>query len=77
MGHGTLRIAVMGFENKPASDEELDRMKGLLEEVLQAGAIGLSLGLMYAPGSYTPRENLTEELAREPAAQTGRALQTT
>jgi N-acyl-D-amino-acid deacylase len=60
VGHGTLRIAVMGFENRPASDEELNRMKGLLEEALQAGAIGLSLGLMYAPGSYTPREELAE-----------------
>jgi len=60
VGHGTLRIAVMGFENRPASGEELDRMKGLLEETLQAGAIGLSLGLMYAPGSYTPREELAE-----------------
>jgi N-acyl-D-amino-acid deacylase len=35
-------------------------MKGLLDEALQAGAIGLSLGLMYAPGSYTPREELAE-----------------
>jgi len=60
VGHGTLRIAVMGFENRPASDDELDRMKGMLEEALQAGAIGLSLGLMYAPGSYTPREELAE-----------------
>jgi len=60
VGHGTLRIAVMGFENRVASGEELDRMKGLLEEALQAGAIGLSLGLMYAPGSYTPREELVE-----------------
>ncbi len=60
VGHGTLRIAVMGFENRPASGEELDRMKRLLEEALQAGAIGLSLGLMYAPGSYTPREELAE-----------------
>jgi N-acyl-D-amino-acid deacylase len=60
VGHGTLRIAVMGFENRPASSGELDRMKGLLEEALQAGAIGLSLGLMYAPGSYTPREELAE-----------------
>jgi len=60
VGHGTLRIAVMGFENRPATGEELNRMKGLLEEALQAGAIGLSLGLMYAPGSYTPREELAE-----------------
>ncbi|MGI8865864.1 MAG: N-acyl-D-amino-acid deacylase family protein [Rubrobacteraceae bacterium] len=60
VGHGTLRIAVMGFEDRPASNDELDRMKGLLEEGLQAGAIGLSLGLMYAPGSYTAREELVE-----------------
>ena len=60
VGHGTLRIAVMGFENRPASNEEMDRMKDLLEEGLQAGAIGLSLGLMYAPGSYTAREELVE-----------------
>lgn len=60
VGHGTLRIAVMGFENRPASAEELDRMKRLLEEGLQAGAVGLSLGLMYAPGSYTVREELAE-----------------
>ena len=60
VGHGTLRIAEMGFENRPASSEELERMKRLLEEALQAGAIGLSLGLMYAPGSYTPREEVAE-----------------
>jgi N-acyl-D-amino-acid deacylase len=60
VGHGTLRIAVMGFENRPATGEELYRMKGLLGESLQAGAIGLSLGLMYAPGNYTPAEELAE-----------------
>jgi N-acyl-D-amino-acid deacylase len=58
VGHGTLRISVMGFENKAASSNELERMKHLLEEGLQAGAIGLSLGLMYAPGNYTSREEL-------------------
>ncbi|MCA1730260.1 MAG: D-aminoacylase [Actinobacteria bacterium] len=60
VGHGSLRIAVMGFENRPASADELNRMKRLLEEGLQAGAIGLSLGLMYAPASYTSREELAE-----------------
>jgi N-acyl-D-amino-acid deacylase len=60
VGHGTLRIAVMGFENRAASSNELERMKQLLEEGLQAGAIGLSLGLMYAPGNYTSREELEE-----------------
>jgi N-acyl-D-amino-acid deacylase len=60
VGHGTLRIAVMGFDDRPASSNELDSMKHLLEEGLLAGAIGLSLGLMYAPGSYTSREELVE-----------------
>ncbi|MDQ3912485.1 MAG: amidohydrolase family protein, partial [Actinomycetota bacterium] len=58
VGHGTLRIAVMGFEDRHASTGELGRMEALLEESLQAGAVGLSLGLMYAPGSYTAREEL-------------------
>jgi len=60
VGHGTLKIAVMGFENRPASGAELDRMKGMLEEALQVGAKGLSLGFMFLPGSYTPREELAE-----------------
>jgi N-acyl-D-amino-acid deacylase len=60
VGHGTLRIAVMGFEDRPASTGELGRMEKLLEESLQAGAIGLSLGLMYAPGSYTAGEELAQ-----------------
>ena len=60
VGHGTLRIAEMGFRDRPASVEELARMKGMLEESLQAGVIGLSLGLMYAPGSYASREELVE-----------------
>jgi N-acyl-D-amino-acid deacylase len=60
VGHGTLRIAVMGFENRPASTSELARIKHHLEEGLQAGDIGLSLGLMYAPGSFTPVEELEQ-----------------
>jgi N-acyl-D-amino-acid deacylase len=60
VAHGALRIAVMGFANRPATREELDRMKGLLEEGLRAGAIGFSIGLLYAPGSYTSREEIAE-----------------
>lgn len=60
VGHGALRIAVVGFENRPASAEELARMKSLLREGMEAGAVGLSIGLMYAPGSYTPKEELAE-----------------
>ncbi|WP_199614456.1 N-acyl-D-amino-acid deacylase family protein [Paenibacillus alkalitolerans] len=58
VAHGALRIAVMGFADRPASGRELDRMKALLEEGLQAGAIGLSIGLLYAPGSYAAKEEI-------------------
>ncbi|MGF7031102.1 N-acyl-D-amino-acid deacylase [Paenibacillus mucilaginosus] len=58
--HGALRIAVMGFDNRPAAPHELERMKQLLAEGMQAGAIGLSIGLLYAPGSYTSKEELAE-----------------
>ncbi len=60
VAHGALRIAVMGFDNRPASPAEIAEMKQMLEEGLQAGAIGLSIGLLYAPGSYTSREELAE-----------------
>lgn len=60
VAHGALRIAAMGFDNRPAASAELERMKQLLEEGLQAGAIGLSIGLLYAPGSYTSKEELAE-----------------
>ncbi|WP_010271531.1 N-acyl-D-amino-acid deacylase family protein [Paenibacillus senegalensis] len=60
VAHGALRIAVMGFANRPATSGEIDTMKHLLEEGMQAGAIGLSIGLLYAPGSYTSRQELAE-----------------
>ncbi|WP_135553824.1 N-acyl-D-amino-acid deacylase family protein [Paenibacillus cymbidii] len=60
VAHGALRIAVMGFVNRPARPDELALMKRMLEHGLQAGAIGLSIGLLYAPGSYTSREELAE-----------------
>lgn len=60
VAHGALRIAVMGFDNRPAAKHELQRMKELLEEGMKAGAIGLSLGLMYVPGSYSSKEEIAE-----------------
>ncbi|ALS27684.1 D-aminoacylase [Paenibacillus sp. 32O-W] len=60
VAHGALKISVMGFENRPATESELQEMKALLEEGMRAGALGLSIGLLYAPGSYTKREELAE-----------------
>ena len=52
VGHGTLRAAVVGHAARPATGAEIDRMRGLLGDALEAGAVGLSSGLIYTPGSY-------------------------
>lgn len=57
-GHGTLREAV-GALDGPASTEQLEAMEQLLAEAFDAGAIGLSSGLEYAPGSFAVHEELT------------------
>ncbi len=58
VGHGTLRIAHLGPRQGPAAPRELEAMEGALAESLTAGASGFSTGLMYAPGSSAPREEL-------------------
>ena len=63
IGHGTLRAAVVGHEDRPATAEELSRMAALLAEGLQAGAVGMSTGLYFAPGAYATLPELVE-LAR-------------
>ncbi|WP_027624050.1 N-acyl-D-amino-acid deacylase family protein [Clostridium lundense] len=60
IGHGTLRMAVMGFENRTPTNKELTEMKFLLERELKSGAWGMSLGLVYPPGSFTEKEELVE-----------------
>ena len=52
VGHGTLRVAAMGFANRPPTAAEMDTMCGLLGDALSAGAAGLSTGLYYAPGLF-------------------------
>lgn len=58
IGHGSLRVAVMGLRQEPPTAAELDRMTGLLEDALDAGCVGFSTGLMYAPGSCAARAEL-------------------
>ena len=69
VGHGSIRIAVMGFEAREAGPKEMGRMKGLLGEALDQGAIGLSSGLVYPPGNNAPSRELTE--LAEAATQRG------
>ena len=53
VGHNTLRLMTMGMEDRPPSPAELNHMKLLLTEALNAGALGMSSGLFTAPGSST------------------------
>lgn len=58
VGHNTLRLMVMGMERRPPRADELALMERLLQEALDAGALGLSSGLFTAPGSYAERAEL-------------------
>lgn len=58
--HGTLRIAAIGLAPDKPTAEQTEHMKTLLDEAMEAGALGLSSGLMYAPGSYADRDELVE-----------------
>ena len=63
VGHGSLRIAVHGLGLEPLTAVELDRLCGFLDDSLDAGCVGLSTGLMYAPGSGADSTEL-ESLCR-------------
>ena len=69
VGHGTVRGAAMGQEDRAPSAEELEKMKALVAEALAGGALGLSSGLEYTPGSFGSTEELIA-LSRV-AARTG------
>ena len=51
-GHGTLRVAALGLDERPATPEELDRMRRDLATQLDQGAWGMSTGLTLVPSAY-------------------------
>jgi len=57
--HGMVRLAVMGLSPNKPSPAELDRMKELVRDGMENGALGLSSGLMYAPGIFSDETELT------------------
>ncbi|HET9454251.1 MAG TPA: amidohydrolase family protein, partial [Gemmatimonadaceae bacterium] len=71
VGHGSIRRAVMGMSDAAPTPTQLDSMKALVARAMDAGAIGLSTGLYYAPGSYATTDEVIE-LARVAAAKGGR-----
>ena len=58
IGHGNVRGFVVGGTNRPATAPEIDRMRALVREGLSGGAVGLSTGLEYTPGSFAGRDEL-------------------
>jgi len=60
VGHGTVRLAVMGFDDRTPTPEELKEMKSLVSEAMTAGAVGMSSGLIYPPGVYSKTDELVE-----------------
>ncbi len=63
IGHGSVRRAVLGGENRKPTAEELDRMRALVRKGIADGAFGLSSGLFYTPGSFAETDEVIE-LAR-------------
>jgi N-acyl-D-amino-acid deacylase len=53
IGHNTVRGAVMGDERRDPSPDEQSRMEALVEKAMKDGAVGLSTGLIYVPGTYS------------------------
>ena len=60
VGHSAIRKAVMGMDVRPATEEELEQMKDLLRDAMDAGAMGISFGLIYSPSCYSTTEELVE-----------------
>lgn len=58
MGHGSLRQSVVGPDDRAARPGEIERMKELLDAALRSGVMGLSTGLIYAPGMFASPEEL-------------------
>jgi len=58
IGHGTIRTAVMRYENRPPTPEELTRMKELVAQAMEDGAFGMSTGLFYLPGCFADTEEV-------------------
>lgn len=63
VGHCTARAGITGYENRKLTAQEEARMLAVLEQALQEGAAGISLGLMYEPGLYADTEELKKVAA--------------
>ena len=66
VGNSPVRIAAIGWNDRPASASDIENMKAIIREAVQEGAVGLSTGLDYPPGSFASTGELVE-LSRQVA----------
>jgi N-acyl-D-amino-acid deacylase len=60
VGHTNLRLAVMGYESRPATSREVEAMKNLLTQAMEEGAFGLSTGLQWSPAFFSETSELIQ-----------------
>jgi N-acyl-D-amino-acid deacylase len=60
VGHTTLRVATMDDLQRPANAAQIQAMRALVQEAMEAGAIGVSTGLFYEPAIAAPTEEVIE-----------------
>jgi len=60
IGHNDVRKTVMGRANRDATADEMQQMKNIVDRAMRDGALGLSTGLIYIPGTYTKTPEIVE-----------------
>jgi N-acyl-D-amino-acid deacylase len=60
VGHGQIRMAVLGSDDRAPTEDELEEMRSLVARAMRDGAFGLSTGLAYAPGLFADTAELVE-----------------
>jgi dihydroorotase/N-acyl-D-amino-acid deacylase len=60
VGQGSIRQSVIGLANRTDTPAEIEKMKDLVAQAMRDGAFGLSTGLFYVPGNFTPTEEVIE-----------------
>jgi N-acyl-D-amino-acid deacylase len=70
IAHGSVRRQVVGLDDRAPTDEELSRMEAMVEKAMKDGAVGLSTGLIYVPGTFAKTDEIVA-LARVAARYGG------
>lgn len=60
IGATTVRVHELGYANRLPNDEEMNRMKALVKQAMEEGALGVGSSLIYAPANYSSTEELIE-----------------